>query len=278
MDVEEWVRRNGRIAHTSDIIRAGGTKYGIRASLASGTLSRVRRDWLAIPDCDPALRMAAMHGGRLTCLTAAQRYGLWTVAHTEIHLAVPRNAGRLHLPPNVKAHWSMGPVSSSSLQLLDSLENVLVRVAECQPFEAAVVVLDSALRLRKVSPMHLRRVVTRSTRFAAAVEAASEFSDSGIESIPRIRLARIGVEMRQQVIIDDHPVDGLIGDRLILQIDGYGPHSSADRRRRDLRQDARLTLMGYTVLRFDYAQVVGDWAYVQATILSAMAQGLHRAT
>ena len=165
----------------------------------------------------------------------------------------------------------------TALTLVDPLENALVRVAECQTFESAVVVFDSALRLRKVSPGQLKRVATRSSRFRAASDAATAFSDSGIETIPRIRLARIGILMRQQIVIDDHPVDGLIGDRLVLQIDGYGPHSDAGRRRRDLQQDARLTLMGYTVLRFDYAQVVGNWAYVEATILSAMAQGLHLA-
>lgn len=277
MDIEDWVRRNGRIAHTSDILKAGATRYSIRSALTSGSLVRVRRDWLALHDCDPLLTAAASHGGRLTCLTAAARYGLWTVSDNVTHLAVAPNAGRLALPAGMKAHWSVGPVPVGSRRLIDPLENTLVRVAECQPFESAVIVLDSALRLKRIAPTQLTRIATKSSRFAIAVDAAAEFSDSGIETIPRIRLRRIGIEMRQQVVIDDHPVDGLIGDRLVLQIDGYGPHSDVARRRSDIRQDARLTLMGYTVLRFDYAQIVGNWAYVEATILSAMAQGLHHA-
>lgn len=275
MNIEEWVRRNGRIAHTSDIIKAGATKHGIRAALAAGPLVRLRRDWLALPDCDPQLAFAASCGGRLTCLTAASRMGLWTFADNMTHLAVSPHASRLEVAADVKVHWSVGPAPSSRLMLIDPFENVLVRVAECQPFEAAVVVLDSALRMGKTTAGELRRLVAGSSRFTAAVEAASEFSDSGIESIPCVRFARIGIVVKQQVIIDGHPVDGLIGDRLVLQIDGYGPHSTADRRRRDLRQDGRLTLMGYTVFRFDYAQVVGHWAYVESTVLSAMAQGLH---
>jgi very-short-patch-repair endonuclease len=275
MNIEDWVRRNGRIAHTSDIIKAGATRYGIRAALASGSLVRVRRDWLALPDCDPQLKLAAQCGGRLTCVTAAQRMGLWVLPDNLLHLAVAPNAGRLPGGSAVKPHWSAGPTPTSRLMLIDPLENVLVRVAECQPFESAVVVLDSALRLHRTTAAQLRRIPTKSTRFATALDAASEFSDSGIESIPCVRFARIGIVVRQQVIIDDHPVDGLIGDRLVLQIDGYGPHSNADRRRRDLRQDGRLTLMGYTVFRFDYVQVLGHWAYVESTVLSAMAQGLH---
>lgn len=277
MDIAEWLRTHGQIAHTQDVIHAGASKYAIRGAVRSGLVTRVRRDWLALPDCDPLLRLAASAGGRLTCLTAAKRIGLWTVADNVTHLAVSPHANSLVLPTGVKPHWATGPVSTNRRKLVDPFENVLVRVAECQPFETAVVVLDSALRLRKISAGHLQRIASKSTRFASAREAASEFSDSGIESIPRLRLARIGIVVRQQVIIDDHPVDGLIGDRLVLQIDGYGPHSNADQRRRDLRQDGRLILRGYTVFRFDYAQVLGRWTYVEATVLSAMAQGLHLA-
>jgi very-short-patch-repair endonuclease len=90
-----------------------------------------------------------------------------------------------------------------------------------------------------------------------------------------VRLKRIGIAMQQQVVIDGHAVDGRIGKRLLMLVDGYGPHSAVERRRRDLRQDARLTLMGYTVLRFDYAQILFDWPFVESSILAAMAQGSH---
>jgi very-short-patch-repair endonuclease len=33
--------------------------------------------------------------------------------------------------------------------------------------------------------------------------------------------------------------------------------------------------LGYTVLRFDYYQVMYDWDLVESTIVAAMAQGLH---
>jgi hypothetical protein len=55
--------------------------------------------------------------------------------------------------------------------------------------------------------------------------------------------------------IDGHPVDGLIGEHLVVQIDGFS-HHRAEQRRRDLRAGARLVLRGYTVLRFDYVQVL----------------------
>lgn len=56
---------------------------------------------------------------------------------------------------------------------------------------------------------------------------------------------------------------------------GFAHHRAADRRR-DLRHDAELALRGYTVLRFDYFQVLFAADDVIAAVSTAIAQGLHR--
>ncbi|MFJ6654036.1 DUF559 domain-containing protein [Microbacterium sp. NPDC091313] len=61
---------------------------------------------------------------------------------------------------------------------------------------------------------------------------------------------------------------------LAIQIDGFAHHRAADRRR-DIAADARLALLGYTVLRFDYRQILFEPDAVRATVVAAMAQGLH---
>lgn len=154
--------------------------------------------------------------------------------------------------------------------------NALVHVAECQPFERALVVFESAIRTGDADLERLRLMPLRSRRFRSVVDRVSELSDSGIESIPRVRLARIGIDMRQQLVIDGHRVDGLIGDRLVLQFDGHAPHQDADQRNRDLAQDRRLILSGWTILRFSYRQVMHDWALVEREITDAIAQVKHR--
>ena len=105
---------------------------------------------------------------------------------------------------------------------------------------------------------------------------ASVLSDSGVESHFTDLMRSVGVQVRQQVWIDGHPLDGLIGRALAIQLDGFAHHSSAKDRRRDLRADARLTLLGYTVIRFDYQQVLFDRSHVIDTVLTAIAQGLDR--
>jgi very-short-patch-repair endonuclease len=85
------------------------------------------------------------------------------------------------------------------------------------------------------------------------------------------------LRVRQQVKLAGRFVDILIGERLVLQIDGYEFHSTTAQRSSDISHDAELRLRGYTVLRFSYAQIVHDWDGVAAVIRRALAAGLHLA-
>ncbi|MFC8681445.1 endonuclease domain-containing protein [Microbacterium ureisolvens] len=154
--------------------------------------------------------------------------------------------------------------------------NVLFHAARCATPHEALAVWESAIRQKKASAENLRRVAWRSTAAASIARIATELSDSGMETRFATGMRHAGIPVRQQVRIDGRPVDDLIGDALIVQLDGFEFHRSAADRRRDIEADARLTLMGYTVLRFDYAQVYFDWEYVLETVRAAIAQGLHR--
>lgn len=81
--------------------------------------------------------------------------------------------------------------------------------------------------------------------------------------------------LRQQAWIAGHRVDLLIGDRLVLQIDGG--HHVGTQREQDIAHDAALMLLGYHVIRVGYGQVIERWHEVQDVIARAIAQGLHRA-
>ena len=101
------------------------------------------------------------------------------------------------------------------------------------------------------------------------------WSDSGLESfvVPRLKWMRLPI--RPQVWISGHRVDFLIGDRLVLHIDGG--HHVGTQRETDIEHDAQLMLLGYHVIRVGYGQVVDRWHTVQDLIMRAVAQGLHRA-
>lgn len=166
---------------------------------------------------------------------------------------------------------------ASRYALIDPTVNVLEAIARCLPFASALAVWESAVRRDATTAAFLRRVPWRTAAARRLAEAVGALADSGLETIFVDRLRPYGLELRQQVWLDDHPVDALIGDLLVVQIDGFEHHADAARRRADIRADARLVLLGYTVLRFDYQQVLFDWPHVEASIMGAVAQRLHRA-
>lgn len=110
---------------------------------------------------------------------------------------------------------------------------------------------------------------------AAVLAATTPFADSGLESFVRLRLRWLKVRVLPQAYVLGNRVDFLIGERLILQIDG-GAHVGAQRTA-DIERDAQLRLHGYTVVRVGYSQVMERWHDVQELIMQAIAQGLHLA-
>ena len=276
MELGIWLAQHGGIAHAQQAARAGFTRYAIRQGIAGGACSRACRDWLALPTAPPDLRAAAVLGGRVACLSVARRLELWHLSDGMNHVSVPRNA-TVPASNALRVHWSVGPIPVARFALVEPIENALVHIAECQPFENALVVWDSALNKKLVTEASLARLPLRSAAARAVRAVASGLADSGLETLPVSRLAASGIRVSQQVMLDGHRADGLIGDRLVLQTDGFSFHSTADQRGSDIAHDRRLALLGYTVLRYDYRQILFDWPRVEAEILHAMAQGLHLA-
>ncbi len=177
----------------------------------------------------------------------------------------------------LKLHWATGPVPISRTQLVDPLLNVLFHVARCLTVRDALAVWESAVRRGHITREALEHVrwASATARVTMILRVLSVLSDSGIETHFVDRLRPFGLPLRQQVYVHGHVVDVLIGTRLIVQIDGFAHHSDAQQRRSDIRHDAELSLLGYTVLRFDYAQIMFEWAFVESIVLSAVAQGRH---
>jgi len=246
-----WLRAQGGTCHTTVAQSAGFSKHHIAAAVATDSVQRVRRSWLVEIGADPRRRIAASVSGRLTCLSAAQLHGLWTPAHEGVHVFVPSSASRLD-SSGLRIHCAIAPVPVARTAPEHPIINVLFHVARCASRVDALAVWESALRLRLVDAAVLKRVRWRSTRAVQLADAAAALSDSGVETHFRELMVSIGVRVRQQVWVDGHPLDGLIGDTLAVQIDGFEHHSKPRDRRRDMRADARLALRGYTVLRFDY--------------------------
>ncbi|WP_345801598.1 DUF559 domain-containing protein [Microbacterium sp. AZCO] len=277
--IGDWLRSRSGIAHREALLRAGFPIVGLRAFVREGCADMIRRAWIALPTADADLVLAARAGGRVTCVSLARRRGWWMPPGIgdEPHLHLDPGAGSARLGEDWSGvlHWTQPLAQAPGRVLEGTIEDSLAHIALCQPHDIARVLWESAARTEGLAPEYLRSVRWRGPAARELANEVNGLSDSGLETLVVVPLARWGIRVRQQVKIAGRLVDLLVGERLVLQIDGFEFHSTSAARTRDLAQDAELRLRGYTVLRFSYAQIVHDWPTVESTIRRALAIGLH---
>lgn len=260
----------GGLARRAEMVKLGHSQRTIAVAISAGALRSIRRVWVAAPDADAYLVAAARSGVVLTCVTRARRLGLWIAgAEAESHVAASPHAGRIAVAKGTRVHRAQPLVPRPPGTLEDGIENTLANVCACQPFDTALAVVESALNRGLVDKQSLEGLALRSAA-RVVVEAATPFSDSGLETFIPVRLRWMGLRIVQQVWIAGHAVDFLIGERLVLQVD------VGQQRAEDNRHDAILTMMGYHVIRVGYIQIMEDWPGVQQLVMQAVAHGLHR--
>jgi very-short-patch-repair endonuclease len=256
----------------------GLTRRGIEAALRSGELIRLRVGVYASPNSCRAARTAALHGGSLACVTAAQHVGIWVRDFgEELHVWMRAHG---HVAPHADcaciSHWDGGPAADSFG--IPSVPRILLQISRCTTVEEFFAAVESALNQRLLGRAGRRWLRERVDRACQdAVDFAGSDAQSGLESLVRWRLRRFGLQIRSQVaIVGVGIVDLLIGERLIVELDGSRNHDDATHRHKDLARDAGAAIWGYVTLRFDYAMVVHDWPTVEHAILAAVASGRHR--
>lgn len=257
-------------------LRARGFGYPwVRAALHGGAISRVRRGVYARPWACRDLWHATAHGGTLACVSAARHRGLWVLADaTEVHVWLPSGHCYDHDGCECVEHWDDG--RSGIGTAVPPLRQILRQILHCRGVEEFFVVLESALRQQRADADDLRWL-RRHTNAAAreAIDLARPDADSGLESLLRWRLRHLGLSVRTQVaVFGVGRVDAVIGDRLLIEVDGRDNHEGVRMRHKDLVRDANAAIWGYTTLRFDYSLVVHDWDLVEAAILGALGSRL----
>lgn len=274
----------GHIARTGELRARGVTTRELARASNAGEIRRVRRGVYAGARTDDGMLHAAEHGGSVSCTTAGRMLGLWILQEAAgMHLWLGREGNLRRCTRSrcaVRAHWDDG---DGVLGRIPPVRNVLVQIAECAGEEMFFAALESALRQSLLHPSDLRWLARRLPRDLHWLLAfARADADSGLESLVRLRLHRLGISVRTQVLIDGvGEVDFVIGERLIVEADGKENHDDVSgatgpsRRHKDLQRDARAAALGYETLRFDYAMIVYHWPVVAAAIQARVAVGAH---
>lgn len=272
----------GGIACLSQLAECGISGRQAGAAVRRGEIVRLRNGWFALPTADAAVASAVHIGGQLTATSRLAKLGLWLMPDERLHVSVASDATRLRDATTACVHWRDLPWDPVRTSPLDSVMSSIARLIECSSEEAAVVAIDSALNTprgsRHVLEEHelaeiLAVLPRRHRRLARLVDASSQ---SGLETLARLRLRRRGLRVRTQVHIAGVGfVDLLIGDRLILELDSRA-HHLGENYEKDRRRDLELFRRGYTVIRVSYWRVMEDWAAVEAAVLEAVRRGEHR--
>lgn len=273
MDAISALKARDGVARVRTLRRAGVSDHALRSARERGLIFSVCRGWVALRGADRMLVAAARRGVVLSCVTLAVRRGLWVTEDSQPHLAAPPSSGHASAARGV-LHWSKPVFPRDPDSCEDSLENALVLVARCQPQENALATWESALRLKLIDPGMFARAPLPAAARRMLIEARP-FADSGTETIFFTRLAWLEVAITPQVWLFGHRVDFLLGDRLVVQIDGG--HHVGSQRTSDIAHDALLKLHGYHVIRIGYEQLMNGWPEVQRVILAAIGQRLHLA-
>jgi len=229
---------------------------------------RLRKGWYALPGADADVVAAVRAGGALDCFSVLDRAEVWVPSKEVLHIAIPRSSCRASR--GCVVHWVLIPHSVDTPVM--PLPVAVAHAMQCATAEQRVAIVESALRKRGVRRTALEAAGVPRT----VLKQAGTQSESGGESLVRYRMRARGIRFRQQVRISGvGRVDFLVGERLVIEVDGYAFHGDRDAFERDRARDAALIELGYVVLRVSVRQVEHEWERVERALLALIRSRRH---
>ncbi|MFC9918404.1 endonuclease domain-containing protein [Agromyces binzhouensis] len=290
VDPAAAIRTHGGALPYRTLDELGVPRTAVRAAVRDGGLLQVRERWFAVPDAPDDVVRAVRVGGSLTAASVARLEGLWIRDDRRLHVRVPRTAGRLWSPSPVPALGRRNPLDRTAHGVCvhyrtvpgrstarDGVVLALAEMAVCAPRLDAQIAVDSALSLGRITrdDLGVLRGMLGASRRRIADEADAG-CQSGTETIVRLLLRGRRVPHRTQAwIAGVGYVDVLVGDRLVVEIDGEGFHTGPEFER-DRRRDFELAMRGYLVFRVSYSMVMHEWPAVREGLLALVERGEHR--
>lgn len=284
MDFLDWLRAMGGVCATNAALEHV-SKRTLRGLRDSGQLWVPLRGWVALVDVRNEVTRALELGGIVTCVSALRMHGLW----------VPHGDTDLHVRPNRETHSDRvsRTAGKSGIRLhrqhrrladerpwdgVDGALAALVTATGCVSSTDATVAASSALASGLVQQDDLTDVALElPRRRRLLLEHATGQSGSGTESIfaEMLRRARIAFVQQPELLPGEY-FDFLVGKSLVIEIDSLEWHGSRAQMAKDRSRDARLTALGYRMLRFTYEQVMFDPDGVMRTVLDLVRRNVHQ--
>jgi len=257
-------------------------RRALAKAVRQGEVVRLTHGVYGHPQLAADLATAIAHAGVLSHTSAAFAWRLpLLTTPPKPHVTIPPNRNAKAGPPAV-IHWANLPATDRR-RGRTSLERTVIDCARMLPFGEALAVADAALATGRLTAEELSAAALHSrgrgrsnaVDVAAAADARSE---SFLESMLRSLMVTAGIggfEPQVHVITPGGQARVDLGNRAVkvaVEAEGYEFHGTPAKFAEDCRRYDDLVSAGWLVLRFTYQQVLGDPAWVIATIRSALAQ------
>lgn len=285
------LRRAGmsyREAHTSVAgqVRLAPAAYGH----VDGRTPEERHLLQAMAVLDRVVQAVASHA----TAAAAWKLPLRAMDLKQVHLSPM--AGRPGKPKRGPAHvMHAAPVELTDVHQVSGISatspmRTVLDCARSMSGDWGVVVADAAIHARLVPMGELTRAATAmrhlhgSARARALAGLISPFAESPAETLTRLRLGRVGIQPREQVVLDDVEgaprVDFLIDDCLVVEFDGQTKYTidgdPALAHWREKQRHDRIVEAGYEVLHLTWSDL-WDEAALRARVWAALRRARSRA-
>ena len=290
VDIEASLKAAGGVASSVFLMATGVDRRELERAVRVGRVNRVRQGWIASLNASDDVVQAVRVGGSLSCQSVLRRHGVWCDEDRLLHVRVGKHTTHLSAPHNrrlplgrpgsrgVRIHRSVAGLRElRPIHAVDTIDLAVLHLFQCEPRDNIVVSLDSVLNKGLLTRARLENVTSvlpqKQRSYLLLTDSASQ---SGLESKARLGLHRRGIAYRSQVFIQrvGH-VDLLVGDRLVVEVDGRAWHSGPLAYSEDRRRDLELVRQGYLVLRLSYGQVMNQWHVVEETIRTLIARREH---
>lgn len=182
------VRSRGGVARTHELLADGYTSHQLTGAVRRGEVVRLRQGHYCIPELPEAEQFAVRVGGRLTGLSAARSFAIWTPHGQRLDVAVTPHSRALrtandpgrrlaqHPDPTTRVRWTdlHNPGTRSRLDAAECLREIARQESAIVAFAAA----ESALYRGLIS-----RRTARALGLPRHAHAISRLSESGGESL-----------------------------------------------------------------------------------------------
>lgn len=250
------VEQIGRLGGAARFAELDASRYQLKQLVSLGVLVQPARGCYALPGAPPALIAATRANATLTCVSAVDLIDPTApVRRSGVHLALPPHRGRRsRTGPHTRVHYEH--VERTGRTRIATLEDAAARVAQCQPYDDAVVVLDHLTH--RHGPDFLERVLravarARPSRALALSADVDGRARSPMETRVRLHLRRVGLAVAVAPRVPGvGEVDLLVEGVLVVELDGYEYHSDRLAYRTDRRRDRASLRLGLATVRFAF--------------------------